>query len=173
MNITAFVGHVSLGHNASGQPPDSRCTFPTTGNILYLYLLCMNFTLHRGRNENFDLNKPKAVGTYVDHDASQTYAQLLHDKTVELMRQSPNDNDDDDETDDTFGARTSFVAVHTVGDIDALHRTNYWRESDRLTPFTNYLLHRSNELIRSSPYHASDAYVRWFCAKLEGSSGMG
>lgn len=121
----------------------------------------MNFTKHNVGNGNVE--SENVEGTKVP---SGRYAQLLHDKTVELLKMGDHSND--------------FVVVHTNDNgvidfgIDSSSKllNSYWRYDVRLTPFTNYLQHRQRDAIFHNTYHASDAYVRWLCTKLQGKTKL-
>lgn len=118
---------------------------PAAGNALYLYLLCLNFTMNRHSHRR-----------YHPHEAALN-AQLLHNKTIELLRTTKHEND--------------VVAIFG-GDTDSSTKHSYWREHDLLTPLTNYfqtMLRIKGATAPNNSYHASDAYVQWFCSRLEGN----
>lgn len=123
----------------------------------------MNFTLY-DRNENVET---------VDPNEAARNAQLLHDKTVELLKAGGYNNEfvavpaseDDDDDDGAGGVQENNEERRGLKN----NGHKYWRTSVRLTPITDYLLHRPLDSILHKSYQASDAYVLWFCNKLQGN----
>lgn len=141
----------------------------TAGNILYLYLICMNFTKQAAHNENVESTTLAATAAPLGATLSANdYAQLLHDKTVDLLKIGDLTNDflvlfDGDAQD--LNSDVEDTRSRSTRELNP--KVSYWRDSERLTPLTNYLMHKPLDSTEHHSYQATDAYVRWFCNKVK------
>lgn len=142
----------------------------TAGNILYLYLLCLNFTSNARRHSDEQ--------TRFARHTDALNAILIHNKTVELLTVADGGSNDVITLVATDGAAdesTSTTNNKSAPPPSSSSSTSYWRTHDLLTPLTNYFytrLHNSASAHNNS-YHASEPYVQWFCSRLEGNFAAG
>lgn len=122
-----------------------------TGNILYLYLICLNFTTMRRHHFT---TRPSSIIRKINPQTSttkanpdNTYVQRFHNHLVKMMNVNHGDK--------VVGIYSDPIYYH-------------WSRDEMLTPWNNNRFHLINHGIIDKSYEASDEYVEWFCKKLQG-----
>lgn len=122
------------------------------GNILYLYLICLNFTTMHRHHQPPRSPSPSII-VHNNISPSPYSVERFHNHLVEMMNVNHGDK---------------VVGIYS-DPIDDNHRWSR-RTTEMPTPSHNNRFHLINHALIDKSYGASDEYVEWFCNKLQGNT---